>query len=80
MHFLSTGVLSTLGACMIIAGFMMRFRAVGVAVISYLGQLHFGLIGDWDLLSDLPTFSRGISAAFAELREAAKQSRMAPVE
>lgn len=34
LHFLSTGVLSTLGACMIIAGFMMRFRAVGVAVIS----------------------------------------------
>lgn len=34
LHFLSTGVLSTLGACMIVAGFMMRFRAVGVAVIS----------------------------------------------
>jgi len=34
LHFLSTGVLSTLGACMIIGGFMMRFRAVGVAVIS----------------------------------------------
>jgi uncharacterized membrane protein len=34
LHFLSTGVLSTLGACMIIGGFMMRFRAIGVAVIS----------------------------------------------
>lgn len=34
LHFLSTGVLSTLGACMIIGGFMMRFRAVGVSVIS----------------------------------------------
>jgi uncharacterized membrane protein len=38
-HFLSTGVLSTLGACMILAGFMMRFRATGVAVISVLALL-----------------------------------------
>jgi uncharacterized membrane protein len=34
LHFLSTGVLSTLGACMILGGFLMRFRATGVAVIS----------------------------------------------
>jgi uncharacterized membrane protein len=34
LHFASTGVLSTLGACMILGGFMIRFRAVGVAVIS----------------------------------------------
>ncbi len=34
LHFLSTGVLSTLGACMILAGFMMRFRPMVVAAIS----------------------------------------------
>lgn len=34
LHFASTGVLSTLGACMILGGFLMRFRAVGVAVVS----------------------------------------------
>ena len=34
LHFLSTGVLSTLGACMILGGFLIRFRAAGVAVIS----------------------------------------------
>jgi uncharacterized membrane protein len=39
LHFLSTGVLSTLGACMIIGGFMMRFRTVGVAVISVVALL-----------------------------------------
>ena len=39
VHFLSTGVLSTLGACMILAGFMMRFRAAGVAAVSVLALL-----------------------------------------
>jgi uncharacterized membrane protein len=38
-HFLSTGVLSTLGACMILGGFLMRFRATGVAVISAVALL-----------------------------------------
>jgi uncharacterized membrane protein len=44
LHFLSTGVLSTLGACMILGGFMMRFRAVGVAVISAVALLATALI------------------------------------
>lgn len=39
IHFLSTGVLSTLGVCMIIGGFMMRYRAAGVAAVSVLALL-----------------------------------------
>ena len=39
VHFLSTGVLSTLGMCMIIGGFMMRYRAAGVAAVSVLALL-----------------------------------------
>ena len=38
-HFLSTGVLSTLGVCMIFGGFMMRYRAAGVAAVSILALL-----------------------------------------
>ena len=39
VHFLSTGVLSTLGVCMIIGGFMMRYRAAGVVAVSVLALL-----------------------------------------
>ncbi len=52
-------------------------QGLGVAVMSYMGQVHFGLIGDWDLLSDLAAFARAIDASFAELREAVKESELA---
>jgi uncharacterized membrane protein len=39
VHFLSTGVLSTLGICMILGGFMMRYRVAGVAAVSVLALL-----------------------------------------
>jgi hypothetical protein len=43
--------------------------SLGVALISYNGQLNFGLSGDWDLAPDLPLFGKGIESSLAELRK-----------
>ncbi|MGH6619055.1 MAG: DUF1624 domain-containing protein [Alphaproteobacteria bacterium] len=44
VHFLSTGVLSTLGVCMIFGSFMMRYRAKGVAAVSVMALLATAMI------------------------------------
>jgi WS/DGAT/MGAT family acyltransferase len=40
---------------------------IGVAVLSYDGQLNFGLTGDWDLIPDLDVLKHGIAEALTEL-------------
>ena len=40
---------------------------VGVAVLSYAGQLNFGVLGDYDVVPDLKVFADGISEALGEL-------------
>jgi diacylglycerol O-acyltransferase / wax synthase len=40
---------------------------IGVAVLSYDGQLGFGLTGDWDLVPDLEVLRDGIVAGLEEL-------------
>ncbi|MEP6462355.1 MAG: wax ester/triacylglycerol synthase family O-acyltransferase [Frankiaceae bacterium] len=40
---------------------------IGVAVISYLGELHFGFSGDYDTTADLGVLRDGVTAAVAEL-------------
>lgn len=46
--------------------------SLGIAVLSYNGQLDFGLCGDWDVVPDLDVLAAGIREALAELqREAA---------
>lgn len=42
--------------------------SVGVAVLSYNGQLNFGLSGDWDTAADLAVFAEGIEKALGNLR------------
>jgi len=42
--------------------------SVGVAVMSYNGQLDFGLSGDWDATPDLGVFAEGIEKALGDLR------------
>jgi len=46
-------------------------HAVGIAVVSYDGDLYFGLIADRDGVADLEVLSHGIAHAIAELRELA---------
>lgn len=41
---------------------------VGVAVLSYDGQLNFGITGDWDTVPDLGIMAEGIEKALAELQ------------
>lgn len=41
--------------------------SVGVAILSYNGQLNFGLTGDWDVVPDLDRFADGIRESLAEL-------------
>jgi hypothetical protein len=42
-------------------------QALMVAVLSYDGELGFGLTGDRDVLPDLAVFAEGVEAAFADL-------------
>jgi WS/DGAT/MGAT family acyltransferase len=46
-------------------------QALGVAVMSYNGQMHFGLLGDYDALPDLDRIQAHLAGAFADLRAAA---------
>jgi diacylglycerol O-acyltransferase / wax synthase len=44
-----------------------RNLTLNVAILSYCGQLHFGLIGDGDAGRDLEVVAGGIEDAFAQL-------------
>jgi diacylglycerol O-acyltransferase / wax synthase len=44
--------------------------AMGIALFSYDGRLHWGLNADWDEMSDLHVLVLGLEAAFEELRSA----------
>ncbi len=46
-------------------------QAVCIAVMSYNGEMNFGLLGDYDAMADLDLLARGIRASVSELREAA---------
>jgi WS/DGAT/MGAT family acyltransferase len=48
-----------------------RRQALCVAVMSYNGKMNFGLLGDFDAMSDLNVFARGITESLDELRSAA---------
>jgi diacylglycerol O-acyltransferase len=45
--------------------------ALGIAIMSYNGQLNFGLTGDYDALSDLEVLADELTAAIEELADAA---------
>jgi diacylglycerol O-acyltransferase / wax synthase len=50
-------------------------QAVCVGIMSYNGQVNFGLIGDYDAMSDLDDLATGLETALAELSEAAGGER-----
>ncbi len=43
--------------------------------MSYLGKIRFGLIGDWDVMPDLPKLPGAIEESFAELLASAQRAR-----
>jgi hypothetical protein len=46
-------------------------QALGIAIMSYDGRLHFGLNADYDALPDVQDFADDLRAAVAELVQAA---------
>ncbi len=50
---------------------LMPGNALGIALFSYCGVLHWGITADWDLVPDLHEFVDALNAAFDALREAA---------
>ncbi len=51
---------------------------LGVAVLSYNGQINFGLSGDWDAVPDLATFAEGIQQGLTALLELAARPSHEP--
>jgi WS/DGAT/MGAT family acyltransferase len=49
---------------------LVKNTAVGIAILSYNGQLNFGLSGDYDALADIDVLAEELRASIAELAEA----------
>ncbi len=50
---------------------LFEHQGLGIALFSYAGQLHWGLVGDRDRVGDLDSFARAIDRSFCELERAA---------
>ncbi|MCW2983211.1 MAG: wax ester/triacylglycerol synthase family O-acyltransferase, partial [Conexibacter sp.] len=57
--------------------FLPKGHALAIAIMSYNGQMNFGLLGDYDALPDLDRIGDGIEASLAELLALARR-RTAP--
>jgi hypothetical protein len=44
-----------------------RRQALCVGIMSYDGQVNFGLVGDYDAMADLDSFGLDLEAAIAEI-------------
>ena len=57
-----------------------RNLTLDVAILSYCGELHFGLLADRDQRPDLELLAGGIEDAFAELHDlvGARRRRIGP--
>lgn len=54
---------------------LLENQGLGVALFSYAGMLHWGVLADWDLVPDLDIFVAELARAFDELRVAAQARR-----
>ena len=59
--------------------FLPKNHALAIAIMSYNGEINFGLLGDYDALPDLDAIADGIEASLAELRRA-RASRRQPAK
>jgi hypothetical protein len=48
--------------------------ALGIAILSYCGELHFGLYVDADAVPDVAVLAGGIADAFAEMMKLAEET------
>ncbi len=58
--------------------FLPKDHALALAIMSYDGQLNFGLLGDYDALPDIDAFADGLRGAVDELLEIARDRRESP--
>jgi diacylglycerol O-acyltransferase / wax synthase len=58
-------------------GFLPPNQALFIAIMSYNGEINFGLLGDFDLMYDLELVGTGIEESIAELLAAAEESASA---
>jgi hypothetical protein len=63
--------------------FLPKNHALAIAIISYNGEMNFGLLGDYDALPDLDLIAEGVEEALAELvalahRETAERAARQP--
>ena len=49
-----------------------RNLGLGIAILSYCGSLHLGLLADRDTFPDLEVLATGIADAFTEMRQHAE--------
>jgi diacylglycerol O-acyltransferase / wax synthase len=59
--------------------FLPENHALAIAIMSYNGQINFGLLGDFDALPDIDTIGQNISAELANLLSLARESAPAAV-
>jgi hypothetical protein len=53
--------------------FLPENHALAVAIMSYAGEMNFGLLGDFDALPDIDSIGESIKAELAELVELARE-------
>jgi diacylglycerol O-acyltransferase len=58
--------------------FLPKDHALAVAIMSYNGQMNFGLLGDYDAMPDLDAFGDAIETALAELVSVARRQARTP--
>jgi diacylglycerol O-acyltransferase len=54
--------------------FLPENHALAIAIMSYNGKVDFGLLGDYDAMSDLDALGEHLRASLAELRQAARKA------
>jgi len=59
--------------------FLPENHALAIAMMSYNGQMNFGLLGDFDALPDIDSVGENIAAELATLVALARESAAAPV-
>jgi diacylglycerol O-acyltransferase / wax synthase len=59
-------------------GFLPPEQALFIAIMSYNGEINFGLLGDYDVMYDLEVVAEGIEESLAELVEAAEVAQETP--
>ena len=55
--------------------FLPNDHALAIAIMSYNGEMNFGLLGDYDALPDLDEFAGGVRRALADLVARAREQQ-----